>query len=44
MTETRKILAAAAALSVLLGQSAVRHAFYGNIFIAVLADTPQSDV
>jgi len=41
MTETRRILEAATALSRLLVASRVPHAFYGSIFTAVLANSPQ---
>lgn len=44
MTETRRILEAASALSRLLVASRVPHAFYGSIFTAVLANSPQCNV
>jgi len=43
MHETRRLVEAAAALSLLLRNRAIPHAFYGNIVSAVLANTPFSD-
>ncbi|KAF5390608.1 hypothetical protein D9757_002582 [Collybiopsis confluens] len=43
MTETHRLLEAANALSYLLAASHVPHAFYGGIFVAVLANSFQSD-
>ncbi|KIK67882.1 hypothetical protein GYMLUDRAFT_36678 [Collybiopsis luxurians FD-317 M1] len=43
MTETRRLLQAASALSQLLAASHVPHAFYGSIFTAMLANSPHSD-
>jgi hypothetical protein len=44
MSETRRLLEAAAALSKLLNYAGVAHAFHGNILTAVLSGSPQSDV
>ena len=44
MMETRRLLEAAIALSQLLRDHGVAHAFYGNLLTAVLANSPQSDV
>lgn len=43
MHETRRLVEAAAALSLLLRNRGIPHAFYGNIVSAVLANTPLSD-
>jgi len=43
MSETRRLLQAAAALSQLLHASAIPHAIHGSIFTAVLANSPESD-
>jgi hypothetical protein len=43
MSETRRLLEAAAALSKLLMNAGVAHAFHGNVLTAVLANNPQSD-
>ncbi|KAJ3741439.1 hypothetical protein DFH05DRAFT_1506076 [Lentinula detonsa] len=43
MTETRRLLEAASALSRLLVASRVSHAFYGSVFTAVLANAPQCE-
>ena len=43
MHETRRLVEAAAALSLLLRNHGIPHAFYGNIVSAVLANTPLSD-
>lgn len=43
MHETRRLVEAAAALSLLLRNHGIPHAFYGNIVSAVLANTPFSD-
>lgn len=44
MTETRRLLEAAAALSRLLNNHGIAHAFHGNVLTAVLANGPQSNV
>ena len=44
MTEIQRLLQAASALSVLLTNSGVPHAFHGNILTAVLANASRSDV
>ncbi|KAJ3504757.1 hypothetical protein NLJ89_g7771 [Agrocybe chaxingu] len=43
MQETRRLLEAAAALSALLRDAGIPHAFYGSVLTAVLADSPFSD-
>jgi len=43
MSETRRLLQAATALSQLLHARAIPHAIYGSIFTATLANSPQSD-
>ncbi|KAE9410078.1 hypothetical protein BT96DRAFT_1012332 [Gymnopus androsaceus JB14] len=43
MTETRRLLEAASALSRVLVARRVPHAFYGSVFTAVLANAPQCD-
>ncbi|KAH9477461.1 hypothetical protein JR316_0009674 [Psilocybe cubensis] len=43
MHETRRLLEAAAALSLLLRNASIPHAFYGSVLTAVLANTPLSD-
>ncbi|KAJ4479371.1 hypothetical protein J3R30DRAFT_3477798 [Lentinula aciculospora] len=43
MTETRRLLEAASALSRLLVASRVSHAFYGSVFTAVLSNAPQCE-
>jgi hypothetical protein len=43
MHETRRLVEAAAALSLLLRNRGIPHAFYGNIVSAVIANTPLSD-
>ncbi|KAF7291961.1 hypothetical protein MIND_01221700 [Mycena indigotica] len=43
MTETRRLLDASTALSLLLRVQSVPHAFYGSVLTAVLANSPQSD-
>ncbi|KAF5334179.1 hypothetical protein D9758_014826 [Tetrapyrgos nigripes] len=43
MSETRRLLDAAKALSRLLHACGVPHAFYGSVFTAVIANIPQSD-
>jgi hypothetical protein len=43
MHETRRLVEAAAALSLLLRNRGIPHAFYGNIVSAVLANSPWSD-
>ncbi|KIM78237.1 hypothetical protein PILCRDRAFT_824716 [Piloderma croceum F 1598] len=43
MTETRRLLEAAAALSRLLNDRGVAHAFHGNVVTAVLANASHSD-
>ncbi|KAI3608494.1 hypothetical protein WG66_000931 [Moniliophthora roreri] len=43
MSETRRLLEAARALSQLLDARNVAHAFYGSVLTAVLANLPQSD-
>jgi len=42
MSETRRLLEAATALSYLLHGSGVPHAFYGNVLTAVLSNAPQA--
>jgi len=44
MPETRRLLEAANALSHALRAHGVPHAFYGSLFVAVLANSPQADV
>lgn len=44
MSETRRLLEAAVALSALLKDHGVAHAFHGNVLTAVLANGPHSDV
>lgn len=44
MSDTRRLLEAATALSQLLRDHSVAHAFHGNLLTAVLANGPQSDV
>ena len=44
MSETRRLLEAATALSKLLRDHGVAHAFHGSLLTAVLANSPQSDV
>jgi hypothetical protein len=44
MSETRRLLEAATALSHLLGSNQVPHAFHGSILTAVLANSTHSDV
>lgn len=44
MSDTRRLLEAAAALSRLLSQHGIGHAFHGNVLTAVLANGPHSDV
>ncbi len=44
MSETRRLLEAAHALSVLLRSRGVPHAFYGSALTAALANHPHSDV
>lgn len=44
MTETRRLLEAAAALSVLLRDGGIPHAFHGSFLTAVLASSSHSDV
>jgi hypothetical protein len=44
MPETRRLLEAACALSHALRAQGVPHAFHGNLFVAVLANSPQADV
>lgn len=43
MSETQRLLEAAAALSYLLRSSGVPHAFYGSLLTAVLANSTQCD-
>ncbi|RDB30398.1 hypothetical protein Hypma_007220 [Hypsizygus marmoreus] len=43
MSETRRLLEAAAALSCLLSASGVPHAFYGNVLTAALSNSPHSN-
>ncbi|PPQ74277.1 hypothetical protein CVT26_003901 [Gymnopilus dilepis] len=43
MHETRRLLEAAAALSTLLRNASIPHAFYGSILTAVLANAPLCD-
>ena len=43
MHETRRLVEAAAALSLLLRNHGIPHAFYGTIFSAILANNPLSD-
>ncbi|KAG6854416.1 hypothetical protein C0991_006959 [Blastosporella zonata] len=42
MSETRRLLEAATALSYLLHESGVPHAFYGNFLTSVLSNAPQA--
>lgn len=44
MSETRRLLEAASALSHLLNAHGVAHAFHGNVVTAVLSNGPLSDV
>ena len=44
MPETHRLLEAATALSSTLRANGVAHAFHGSIFVAVLTNSPQSDV
>lgn len=44
MHETSRLLDAASALSRLLRAAEVPHAFYGNVYTAVLANAPQANV
>lgn len=44
MSETRRLVEAAAALSQLLRNSGIPHAIHGSVLIAVLANSPHSDV
>ena len=44
MHETSRLLDAASALSRLLTTAHVPHAFYGNVYTAMLANAPQADV
>lgn len=43
MSETRRLLEAAAALSTILRDAGIPHAFYGSVLTAVLANAPLSD-
>ncbi|KAF5318533.1 hypothetical protein D9619_010887 [Psilocybe cf. subviscida] len=43
MHETRRLLEAATALSLLLRAASIPHAFYGSVLTAVLANSPLSD-
>ncbi|PPQ88543.1 hypothetical protein CVT25_009923 [Psilocybe cyanescens] len=43
MHETRRLLEAATALSLVLRNASIPHAFYGSVLTAVLASTPLSD-
>lgn len=43
MHETRRLLEAATALSLLLRTASIPHAFYGSVLTAVLANSPLSD-
>ncbi|KAF9486270.1 hypothetical protein BDN70DRAFT_870365 [Pholiota conissans] len=43
MHETRRLLEAATALSLLLYNAGIPHAFYGSVLTAVLANSPLSD-
>lgn len=43
MHETRRLLEAATALSLLLRNASIPHAFYGSVVTAVLATSPFSD-
>ncbi|KAF8970436.1 hypothetical protein BDZ97DRAFT_94223 [Flammula alnicola] len=43
MHETRRLLEAATALSLLLRNAGIPHAFYGSVLTAVLANSPLSD-
>lgn len=43
MHETRRLVEAAAALSLVLRNRGIPHAFYGNVISAVLGNTPWSD-
>ncbi|KAG5716148.1 hypothetical protein E4T56_gene10670 [Termitomyces sp. T112] len=42
MSETRRLLEAATALSYILREGGVPHAFYGNLLTAVLSNAPQA--
>jgi hypothetical protein len=44
MSDSRRLLEAANALSQLLRQHTIAHAFYGSILTAVLSDNPRCDV
>jgi hypothetical protein len=44
MSETRRLLEAASALSLALRANGVPHAFHGSLFVAVLTNSPQADV
>jgi hypothetical protein len=44
MSDSRRLLEAANALSQLLRQHSIAHAFYGSILTAVLSDNPRCDV
>jgi hypothetical protein len=44
MYETMRLLDSAAALSPLLQESGIRHAFYGSVVSAVFANSMHSDV
>jgi hypothetical protein len=44
MTDIRRLLQAAAALSRYLSNSGVAHAFHGSVLTALLANSSQSDV
>lgn len=44
MSDSRRLLEAATALSQLLRQHSIAHAFYGSILTAVLSDSPRCDV
>jgi len=43
MHETRRLLEAATALSLLLRHASIPHAFYGSVLTAALATSPFSD-
>ncbi|KAG2107357.1 hypothetical protein BD769DRAFT_134146 [Suillus cothurnatus] len=43
MSDSRRLLEAASALSQLLRQHSIAHAFYGSILTAVLSDNPRCD-
>ncbi|KAI0276715.1 hypothetical protein BGY98DRAFT_984501 [Russula aff. rugulosa BPL654] len=43
MSETRRLLEAASALSLALRANGVPHAFHGSLFVAVLKNSPQAD-